>query len=812
MFSSTSISDSGNMMDIDQYSIDRSDLEYLFSMTQREETLMVYDCQVNGHDGVAMTDSGATRVFLKKTYAEDSNIQFDKSQARDVQLPNGSTMRIVGECNCDMMMSGWKRPVHGIIVDLQAEFDVVLGLNWLQEVEPTPEWKTLNWYVQTTEGIVCLKHRNQVDPEPHRPKLTALQIDTKEDFEWITEKDAKKALRKGARCMLHYARAYTNDSNGRPRLNSIGDLGDLGDLDDPKLQQLLEEYQDIFREELPKELPPERGVVHTIDTGDEKPVNRNAYPLSAQQLREQTKQVESLLERGLIRESSSPWGAPVLFVPKKLPGEWRMCIDYRMLNAKTLRNAYPIPRIQECIDRLGKASNLSSMDLLSGYWQTRVASADVPKTAFNTRHGKYEFLVMPFGLTNAPATFQTLMNSVLRKYIDKFVLVYLDDILIYSNSDEEHREHLRLVFEALREANLYARPLKCTFNKPSVEFCGHIVGQGVVKVLDAKIRAVREWPRPKTVHEVRQFYGLCNYYRRFIRGFSAIVAPLSDLFKAVERKNQPVNWTTACQLAFDRLKQALTSAPVLQQVDENKLCTIETDASDYAVGAALYQEGDDGKLHPVAFDGRKLRGAELRYPTHEKELLAIKNALIAWRMYCDNGKVITIITDHDSLKYMNTMQNPSKRLARWVDEFQGYKLNIQYRPGDQNIVPDALSRRPDYLNSPTWGREEDPKPFYLNAITMREQPEEYVPHVQRFLEENKLPDDEQMRELVVKHAQEFVLVNHETDKKGKLLYRKIREGVMAPYVEFGFRGDLMQSIHSQYGHLSYPALQNVFVT
>jgi gag-polyprotein putative aspartyl protease len=255
---------------------------------------MVYDCQINGHDGVAMTDSGATRVSLKKTYAEDSNIRFDKSQARDVQLPNGSTMRIVSECHFDMVMSSWKRPVHGIIVDLQANFDVVLGLNWLREVEPIPEWKTLNWYVQTAEGVVCLKHRNQVEPEPHRPKLTTLQIDTKEDFEWITEKDAKKALRKGARCVLHYARAYTDDSNSRPRLNSIRDLGDV---DDPKLQQLLEEYQDIFREELPKELPPELGVVHTIDTGDEKPVNRNAYPLSVQQLREQTRQVESLLER-----------------------------------------------------------------------------------------------------------------------------------------------------------------------------------------------------------------------------------------------------------------------------------------------------------------------------------------------------------------------------------------------------------------------------------------------------------------------------------------------------------------------------------
>jgi len=220
-----------------------------------------------------------------------------------------------------------------------------------------------------------------------------------------------------------------------------------------------------------------------------------------------------------------------------------MCIDYRALNAKTIKNAYPLPRIQECIDKLGWASHLSSIDLTSGYWQTRVADRDICKTAFNTRYGKYEFLVMPFGLTNAPATFQMLMNQVLRPYIDKFVLVYLDDILIYSSSPEEHLEHLRLVFEALRQAKLYARPKKCIFDQPNVEFCGHIVGQGVTKVVDSKVKAIRDWPQPKNVQEVRQFYGLVNYYRRFIRHFSIIAAPLSDLFKSEDsdcRKRRPI--------------------------------------------------------------------------------------------------------------------------------------------------------------------------------------------------------------------------------------------------------------------------------
>jgi hypothetical protein len=309
---------------------------------------------------------------------------------------------------------------------------------------------------------------------------------------------------------------------------------------------------------------------------------------------------------------------------------------------------------------------------------------------------------MPFGLVNAPATFQTLMNSILRPYIDKFVLVYIDDILIYSNTAEEHREHLRLVLETLRENKLYARPSKCTFDQPEVEFCGHIVGGGIIKVLDKKVKIVRDWPVPTNVHEVRQFYGLANYYRRFVKGFSQIAAPLASLFKQEDgdrRKHRPIVWNTQHQVAFERLKHALTNAPVLCQPDPLKPYVIETDASDFAVGYSLLQEGDDGLLHPVAYEGRKLTDAEMKYPIHEKELLAIKEALVHWKHYIENNHVTTVLTDHESLRYMNTVTRPSRRLARWIDEFQGYRLDIRYRRGREAVVPDALSRRPDYLNA-----------------------------------------------------------------------------------------------------------------
>ena len=359
-------------------------------------------------------------------------------------------------------------------------------------------------------------------------------------------------------------------NNSEYELSSLNTMhNDIETPSCPELQETLDEFKDVFRNELPAGLPPKRSVDHEIDTGDAVPVNRNAYPLSVSQLKKQSRQMEDLLKRQLIRESVSPWGAPVLFVAKPHSlGEWRMCIDYRILNKLSKKNAYPLPRLEDCLNRLGKAKNLTTLDLTSGYWQMRVADQDIPKTAFNTRYGKYEFLVMPFGLTNASASFQTLMNQILRPYIDKFVLVFMDDILIYSNTLEEHREHLRLVLQALKDAKLYAKPKKCVFNKPEVEFCGHIVGSGILKVLDEKVAIINEWPIPKNVHEVRQFYGLANYYRRFIKGFSAIAAPLSALFRLDDlkdkNKRRPVIWNTACQLSFVRLKDALTHSPSLQ--------------------------------------------------------------------------------------------------------------------------------------------------------------------------------------------------------------------------------------------------------
>jgi hypothetical protein len=345
-----------------------------------------------------------------------------------------------------------------------------------------------------------------------------------------------------------------------------------------------------------------------------------------------------------------------------------MCIDYRGLNAVIKKNTYPLPRIQDCLDRIGAAKRISKFDLLSGFYQLQMAEESINKTAFNTRQGKFEFLVMPMGLMNAPATFQTMMNTILQPYLDKFAMVYLDDIIIFSNSDQEHKEHLSLVLERLRTNKLYEKPSKCIVGAETVEFCRHIVGQGQLRTAVSKTKLVEEWLVPLNVHEVWQFLGLASYYRRFVRNFATIAAPLSDLLKEEDpekrkRKNRPIIWTAKCQLSFELLKKALSNEPILTQPDFHRPFVIETDASEWAIGCCLLQLGSDGLLHLVAYDGRKLQGAELNYAVQEKELLAIKHALRTWSYYIDNHTQTKIITDHESLKYLKDTKVPSKRLA-----------------------------------------------------------------------------------------------------------------------------------------------------
>lgn len=573
---------------------------------------------------------------------------------------------------------------------------------------------------------------------------------------------------------------------------------------DPLFKKVLAKFPSVFREELPIGLPKKRDVVHTIETGDAKPINTQAYQLNPQQLQEQQKQIDMLLQHGLIRESSSPWGSPVLFVPK--PGnKWRMCVDFRALNQVTKKNGYPLPRVQDCLDAFAGAVWFTKLDLVSGFWQLLMDPESVAKTAFNTIYGKYEFLVMPFGLCNAPATFQTLMNRVLRKFLWKICVVYLDDILIFSKTKEEHAQHLQEIFKALQQEKLFTSTKKCVVGVQEVEFCGHLITPNHTRPLQDKLDIINTWPTPSNAQQVRQFLGLASYYRRYIKGFAKLAAPLSDLLKEEDaslraKKRRPISWNAQCTVSFKTLKDALATGPVLVAPDKDKPYTVETDASEWAIGSVLYQEGQDSKLHPVAFGGRKLKNAELNYPVHEKEGLAIKEALRQWEHYIQNGFTTVILTDHESLKYLQTMKTPSKRVARWFEEFSEFDIDIRYRKGSEAIVPDALSRRPDFMgNTPANVAER------INAMRFkRDEDEVFVEAMITFKQTGNLPEDQHLQQLLQEKSDDFQV--SEDDGIPTLKYRLPYNKGFAPYLEPALRPDFLEKMHNHYGHFGSPGL------
>ncbi|KAL4354641.1 hypothetical protein GQ457_06G032960 [Hibiscus cannabinus] len=388
-----------------------------------------------------------------------------------------------------------------------------------------------------------------------------------------------------------------------------------------------------------------------------------------------------MLANQSIQQNNSPFSSPVLLVKKK-DGTWRFCVDYRALNAITVKDKFPIPTADELFDELGGSQYFSKLDLLAGYHQIRVKADDVPKTAFRTHEGHYEFLVMPFGLTNAPSTFQATMNEIFKPYLRKFVLIFLDDILVFSRSWQDHLSHLRQVLQVLRDNGFVAKRSKCTFGQETVEYLGHIVSRDGLAMDPDKVRAIRDWSTPTNIKEVRGFLGIVGYYRRFIRGFATIVAPISDLL----RKSEQFEWTEAAQMAFEKLKILLTEAPVLSLPCFDKEFFVETDASGVGIGTVLTQDN-----RPLAYFSQKLSPRMQGASTYNREMFVVTQAVGKWRQYL-LGRKFTILTDQQSLRELTqqTIQTPEQQ--RWLSKLIGYNFEICYRPGKMNSVADALSR------------------------------------------------------------------------------------------------------------------------
>ena len=381
--------------------------------------------------------------------------------------------------------------------------------------------------------------------------------------------------------------------------------------------------------------------------------------------------------------------------------ELRMVVDYRALNNVTVKNRYPLPRMDELFDQVQGSQWFTKIDLRSGFYQIRVRESDVHKTAFRTRYGHYEFRVLPMGLTNAPATFMRLMNDTFRDYLDSFVIVYLDDILIYSRTLADHESHVGKVLLRLREAQLYGKASKCEWFKQEVEFLGHRLGKEGLRVMDEKVKAICEWPELARTTEVRSFLGLAGFYRKFVPHFSRIALPLTELTKS----HAKFVWGNAERSAFVELKEAMRAAPVLLIPDPSRPFVVSTDASGFAIGAVLQQDQGDG-LQPVAFLSKKMLPAETRYPVHEQELLAIIVACQTWRHYL-HGAHFRVLTDHRSLQYFQTQPMLSGRQARWKDILANFDFVIEYVEGKSNVVADGLSRRPDHASTTGSGQTRD---------------------------------------------------------------------------------------------------------
>ncbi|KAK9057995.1 hypothetical protein SSX86_022835 [Deinandra increscens subsp. villosa] len=437
----------------------------------------------------------------------------------------------------------------------------------------------------------------------------------------------------------------------------------------------------VFEE--PQDLPPVRSQDHSIQLlPNSTPPNIRPYRYPHSQKTEIEKQVEELMAAGFIQPSTSPFSSPVLLVKKK-DNTWRMCIDYRALNKITIADKYPIPNIDELLDELYGARVFSKLDLRSGYYQIRVAAPDVEKTAFRTHSGHYEFKVMPFGLTNAPSTFQAVMNDLFRPYLRRFILVFFDDILIYSSSMEQHKSHLELTLKLLHDNRFFAKLPKCCFGQERVLFLGHVISSEGVSVEAEKIAAVESWPIPSTVKQVRGFLGLTGYYRRFVRNYGLIARPLTAL-----TKKDGFIWSEAAFRAFNDLKQALLTTPVLRLPDFSKLFVIECDASSDGVGAILSQ-----KDHPVAYFSKGFSPSNRFKSAYDRELLALVLAVQKWSHYL-LGRHFLIRTDHYTLKFLLEQRITTTEQQRLLLKLMPYDFSIVHKAGKENKGADALSRRP----------------------------------------------------------------------------------------------------------------------
>jgi len=646
----------------------------------------------------ALVDSGSTHCFVDTKYALGHTLSTYSVSLIVLRLFDGTSNFVITQVvhlSVKFPASGDVTPMTFYLAPLDSECSIVLGHNWLTRYNPLIDWvlSSLTFRTPAPSLLAPLSTPSPVlssnpvsglsgQSDPGLVPSVDTPVCTPPHISLINAAAFVRA------CKLEGSTKYQlqlrpSDST-KAHSSSASTPPDL-DIVPPEYR----DYADVFSKAKASELPPHHDYDLKIDLeeGTSPPLG-TLYSLSPVELSALRTFIDKNLNTGFIRPTASSHAAPVLFVKKK-DSSLRLCVDFQGLNKITKKDRYPLPLISDLLDSPSRAKIYSKIDLRHAYHLVRIAPGDEWKTAFRMRYGSYEWLVMPFGLTNAPAAFQRFVNTIFADMLDVCVVVYLDDILIYSEDMESHQQHVREVLRRLRLHGLFAKPEKCEFHSDSVEYLGYRLSPDGLTMSPDKIQTISDWPEPRKVKDIQSFLGFANFYRRFIFNYLDIVVPLTRL----TRKDAPWNFSEDCRRSFNTLKHAFTTAPILTHFIPDTPIIVETDASDYAVAGILSITCTDGEIRPVAYYSRTLTAPELNYNTHNKELLAIFEAFRNWCHYLEGStSPIDVVTDHKNLEYFSTSKVLSRRQARWSEFLSQFSLVIRFRPGKLSAKPDALTR------------------------------------------------------------------------------------------------------------------------
>lgn len=714
----------------------------------------------------ALTDSGASAMaFIDESFARQQGLKLQPLRhSRNLNVVDGRSIvsgALTHKVTTKMSIRNHEEEISMFVTHL-GHYPVVLGIKWLQQHDATTKWAA-NMIIFNSPYCKrnCLKGETST--------IVTGIIDIPDDLETRIPLEPTTAERPLNISMIGAAPFAALSKKKDHEVFAIS-LHDINKALEPRQEVdpatvVHSEYHDLldaFNKKEAAKLPPHRSYDHKIELmPGTTPPKASLRGMSHNELLVMKKYLEENLSKGFIRVSSSAAAAPTLFV-KKPGGGLRLCVDYRGLNAISIKDRYPLPLIRETLDRLSAAKFFTKLDIVAAFNRLRMAEGEEWKTAFITRYGLFESLVVPFGLHGAPATFQRYINDVLRDFLDVFATAYMDDVLIYSNTLEEHKVHVRRVITALRDAGLQIDASKCAFHVDEVLYLGLIVGRHGVKMDPKKVEAVRNWPVPKHKKDVQAFLGFANFYRRFIKGFSAIAAPLT----ALTGSKAAWSWTKRCQDAFEELRDAFCTAPILALFDPELDNIVETDASDNVSAGVFSQLGRDGIIRPVAYFSKKHSPAECNYEIYDKELLAVILAFQEWRAELEGAPgPVKILSDHKNLEYFMTTKMLNRRQARWAEYLSRFNFKIEYRPGKLGAKPDALTRRSQDLP-----KEGDARLEYRKQVLLK-------PHhiaTTEFMEEfGSTAEDEDDLELPLEDA---IRQAYEADAFAKEILDMLRKG------------------------------------